>query len=524
MKHRAFQILSLLAVIIAVFWFAVSPGFEPVIAAISGSAALIVTFGAASSSKTRLTSRQPAAVIQDRSSIAVLPFVNLSPDSESEFFADGMTQEIIAAVSNMPELRVIARTSAFAFKDSYQDVREIGKQLGVATVLEGSVRRYGDRLRITAQLVDVPGGHHLWSERYDREFADVFEIQDEIAQIIARRIGPEGLVAERREGPTDDLVAYEAYLRGMFFYWQYSSEGAARALACFEDALERDPNYALAHAGASLAHTWLAGFRHQATESTRDRAMASARRALEINPNLPEGLMSLAEALHYLDWDFEGARRLVSRAIQLSPSSVFARTLHSFCLRVQRRFDDAVAELEVATALDPLGVATHNELGNAYLAAGRREEAEAQIGRTLRLNSEFAPTLETLGWLHVQAGRFEEALGVFESLPRGRLATLAAIGFTLASLGRTKEAREQLASLQDASRSLGIAAHVDIARVHAALGEFDQATQHLERAVETKAIPAILLGSSVRDWGQFREDPRFEQLVRRVEDSGGPRA
>jgi TolB-like protein/Tfp pilus assembly protein PilF len=520
-EHRAFQFLSLLAVILSAVWFFVSPGFEPVIAAISGLAALILAIGASSSSKAKLRSGHPAPGARDDRSIAVLPFANLSSDSGGEFFADGMTEEIISAVSNMADFRVIARTSAFAFKGFNEDVREIGRRLGVATVLEGSVRRSGDRLRITVQLVDVAGGHHVWSEQYYRRLADVFEIQDEIAQIIARRLGPEGLVRERREGPTDDLEAYESYLRGMFFYWQYSSEGASRALACFEAALKRDPQYALAHAGASLAHTWLAGFGHEATESTADRARASARKALELEPNLPEGLMSLAEALHYLDWDFEGARQLVRQAIQLSPSSVFARTLHSFCLRAQRRFDEAVRELETAIELDPLAVATHNELGNAYVAAGRREEAGLQIARTLRLNSEFAPTLETSGWLHVQAGRFDEALSVFESLPRGRVSTMAALGFTLASLGRSDEARGMLATLRDAARSRNIVAHVDVARVHAALGEFDEAAEHLERAVERKAIPAILLGSSVRGWGEFRHDPRFEQLVHRVEHSGG---
>ena len=462
----------------------------------------------------------PGAGIEDKNSIAVLPFANLSPDSESEYFADGMTEEIINAVSNVADLRVIARTSAFAFKGSNQDVREIGKQLGVGTVLEGSVRRSGDRLRITAQLIDVSGGHHLWSERYDRDLADVFAIQDEIAQIIARRLGPEGLVPKRREGPTDDLDAYEAYLRGIFFYWQYSSEGATRALTCFEDAVERDPNYALAHAGAALAHTWLAGFGHEATEATRERARASARKALELEPNLPEGLISHAEVLFYLDWDFEGAKRAILQAIQLSPGTMIAHALYSFYLRVKGRFDDAVAELETAVELDPLSVPIHNELGNAYLAAGRQREAKAQIARTLALDSEFAPTLETQGWIRVRAGRFEEALGIFESLPRGRFSTMAALGFTFAMLGRTDEARELLDALEEASRNRIIATDVDIARVYAGLGEFDEATRHLERAIESKAIPAILLGSSIRDWGQFRQDPRFQQLIDRVEHSG----
>jgi tetratricopeptide (TPR) repeat protein len=231
-------------------------------------------------------------------------------------------------------------------------------------------------------------------------------------------------------------------------------------------------------------------------------------------------LISLTEVIFWLDWDFEGAKRTILRALQLSPSSMTAHALYSFYLRVKGRFDDAVAELETAIELDPLSVPMHNELGNAYLAAGRQDEAEAQIARTLSLDSEFAATLETLGWLSVRAGRFEEALGIFESLPRARPSTMAALGFAFAMLGRRDGARELLAALEEASRSRRIATDVDIARVYAGLGEFDEATRHLARAIETKAIPAILLDSSVRDWGQFRHDPRFQQLIDRVGHSG----
>ena len=516
MRQKAFRILSAIALVVAGAWLLLDPSFEALIAAITGLAALVLSVGAGSppvSDRAVLTA--PAAGVEDKNSIAVLPFANFSPDSETEYFADGMTEEIINAISNVTDLRVIARTSAFAFKGSNQDVRQVGKQLGVKTVLEGSVRRDGDRLRITAQLIDVSGGHHLWSERYDRDLADVFAIQDEIAAIIARRLGRKGSARGRPAGSTGDLDAYEDYLRGMFFYWQqYSIEGARRALTSFEDALAHDPNYALAHAGASLCHTWLAGFGQ--SEATPERARASAMRALELEPNLPEGLVSLAEALYYVDWDFEGAERAVLRTIQLSPSNVHAHGLYGYCLRRKGRLDDAVAEFETAIELDPLSASWHSELANAYLAAGRQNEAEAQIARTLSLDNNFAPALETLGWISVRAGRLEAALEIFERLPRARSTTRAALGFTLGLLGRVDEARELLAALREASRNRRLADDVDIARVHAGLGEFDEAVRHLERAIASKAIPAILFAGSVRDWGQFRHDHRFEQLAERI--------
>lgn len=262
-------------------------------------------------------------------SVAVMAFSNMSSGPEQDYFADGLSEEIINALAQVAGLRVVGRTSAFALKGSTEDLRTIGEKLNVGAVLEGSVRRSETRLRITAQLVDTKTGYHLFSESYDRPPGDAIEVQDEIAHAVTQELcetlpGPSQDVRTLPRPQSQDPVAYEAYLRGMFFFWQYSIEGSRRALTCFKEALEHDPSYALAHAGASLCYTWLAGFGHEEADSTPAKARASAEHALDLEPDLPEGLVSLAEALYYLDWEVEGAKRALLKAMRLSPSNVHA--------------------------------------------------------------------------------------------------------------------------------------------------------------------------------------------------------
>jgi serine/threonine protein kinase len=290
-------------------------------------------------------------------SIAVLPFTNMSADPDQEYFCDGLAEELINALTQIEDLHVVARTSAFSFKGQQLDVREIGRKLNVATVLEGSVRKAGNRLRITGQLVKVADGYHLWSERYDREMDDVFAIQDEITLAIVDKLKPRLLGEEKAKlakSRAVDLEAYNLYLRGRWFAGQLAQEAFEKAIECYNQAIKKEPDYAPAYAGLADCHTWLPFVGPFESKKIMPKARKAALKALQLDDNLAEAHSSMALIKSLYDWDWESGEREYKRAIELNPGVAFIHQRYAMFLMYMGRHDEAINEAERALELDPL--------------------------------------------------------------------------------------------------------------------------------------------------------------------------
>ena len=329
------------------------------------------------------------SVRAERGSIAVLPFVNMAGLPDQEYFSDGMTEELIAALSRVEGLKVAARTSAFQFKGRAADIREVGELLGVATVLEGSVRRAGDRLRVRAQLIDGADGYHLWSETYEQRLGDVFAVQDEISReivvVLSERLSAP-LQSPATTGSTQNVEAFELYLRGRYFANMRSEEGLDRANELFQRAIDTDPTYARAYAG--LADSWIGPSRSLTSERFR-RGEAAALKALELDSTLAEAHTSLGWIRMWQDRDWAAAERHFERAITSEPGHVWAHQWYAAYLLAVGRLDDGIASIGRAHRLDPLSLTTGTHVGTHYLLARRYEEAIPAYLEVLELDPEF---------------------------------------------------------------------------------------------------------------------------------------
>ncbi len=424
-------------------------------------------------------------------SIAVLPFANLSADPEADYFSDGITEEIINALARIPGLRVAARTSCFAFRGKAAELADIGAKLRVATVLEGSVRRAGQQLRITAQLVKVRDGFQVWSEQYDRDLEDVFAIQEEIARMIVDRLKVtlgDGQRAPVVTPPTKSLDAYHLYLKGRY-YWQQRGFGLKKALECFGQALALDPDYALAHAGLADACSLVAQYGFAQPERMLSQAHASARRALELAPELAEAHCASGTLALLFDWDWRRAATDLRRAIELNPRYDAARYWLAFYLTyIEGRFEEGVAHAERAVALDPLAALPAAQLGLVLIGASRYEAAIGTLERSIALDAGlFLPYL-MLGVLYEHLERSEEAYATLETAVAvsGRHPwTLAHLAVSASSLGRLEEAQAIHDELYARTRREYVQSAM-LALVTAAVGRVDEAFALLERACEER--------------------------------------
>ena len=307
-------------------------------------------------------------------SVAVLPFVNMSSDPENEFFSDGITEELINALTRVHGLQVTARTSTFAYKNRSDDIRKIGAELGVATVVEGSVRRAGNRVRVAAQLIDTRDGYHIFSDIYDRSLDDIFEIQDEIARTIVRQL--ETRLMGRRDAPDDDArlvkghthdtAAYAEYLKGLSHWRRWSPEAARTAIQHFRQSLRMDEECALPHAGLAAAYTFLGALGQMSPDEAFPRARAAAERARELEPDAGESHLALGTVQMFYEWDFDAAYRSFQKALSLQPGSAAVHDRYSMYLKAVLEHDDAVAEAETAVTLDPLSLPFNLTLGQAF--------------------------------------------------------------------------------------------------------------------------------------------------------------
>jgi len=462
---------------------------------------------------------EPTAEGAEGQSIAVLPFTNLSGDSEFEYFSEGIAEEIINALTQLPGLLVAARTSSFAFRGPATDLAEVGSKLKVATVLEGSVRKAGNRLRISAQLVKVADGYHLWSERYDREMTDVFAIQDEIAKAIANRLrvtlGEDG--APLVTPATGNLDAYHLYLKGRYYLAQRGL-GLKKALECFDQALALDPNYALAYAGLADACTVLAEYGVALPNVVRPKARAAVQRALELAPDLAEVHCASGALAFICDWDWPRAARDLRRAVELNPRSVTARQWLSYYLVfIEGRLEDGVAQARRALELDPLAPLLVMQLGMTLTGAGRYEEAVSSFRRAGDLAPMMFQATIHLGLVFNHLGRSDEAIAPLEVAvtTSGRHPwTLAALAVCYSSLGRVGDVEAIRDELLARARREHVQSSV-LAIVAASLGRMDNTFELLERACDEH--DGILVYSKRYPFFRLlQNDPRMERIYRRM--------
>jgi serine/threonine-protein kinase len=460
---------------------------------------------------------RPAAV--DRC-VAVLPFINASPDPDNEYLSDGITDELIAALAKVEGLRVASRTSVFALKGRAQDVRALGALLGASEVLEGTVRRGGDRLRITAQLTSADDGRLLWSERYDRRLDDVLAIQDEIARTIVdtlRATSFADIAAPARRRSTANVEAYRLYLRGRYAWNRRTQEGVAEGIRCFEQAIALDPAYALAYTGLADGWALQLDYRSVPVHEGFEKAKLYARKALELDDTLAEAHASLAWSLFIYDWDWEGSRREFQRAIALEPGYATAHQWYAFQLVSEARFDEALVEAHTAQELDPASISIRRTLGFCYYYARRYEQAGYHCRRAIAMNPAAEESHRVLGLVLIEQGKPEESVRVMReaaAMPGAASYSRAMYGHALARAGRADEARRVLAELA-AEATRGYVSPVAFATIHASLGDVDPAIDWIEKAIaERRGWPAYLRVHPIAD--PLRGSPRFQSLLERM--------
>ncbi|MGA7991089.1 MAG: protein kinase [Thermoanaerobaculia bacterium] len=453
-------------------------------------------------------------------SVAVLPFVNMSADPENEFFTDGITEDVIAHLAKIRMLRVTSRTSAMAFKKREQGLREIGAALGVGMLVEGSVRRSKNRVRIVAQLVDPRTDEHLWAETYDRDLDDIFAIQTDVALQIAAALRAELTLEERaRIGrrPTHDLEAYQLYLQGRHHFHEFTKAGSTRGLALFEQAVARDPLFALAYAAIAQSHAEgvIGGISGVVPGEAFARAQQAVDSALALDEGLAEAHGVRGLILFTRDFDWKGAEAEFRLALKLSPGSADIYLQLGWLCSAQGRFDESLAMMRRARELDPLAI--RSDFVNELMRAGRAQEALAEAQRALALDPSY-PRLHTVfGWACMTLGRTAEGLASLEravELSPDSTLFLGQLGQALGMAGHETRARAILADLEALARTQYVAAY-HLAHVHTGLGERDAALDCLERAFEERSGAIYGIKGSYL-FASLRDHPRFQALLRRM--------
>lgn len=477
--------------------------------------------GAATAGLEALTKAASDRPVDGTKTIAVLPFTNLSRDPEEDYFSDGLTEELIGVLSRVRALRVAARTSAFAFKGANRDIREIALALRVGTVLEGSVRIDGDRVRVAAQLINAEDGFHLWSETYERELTDIFAIQRDLALSIASALEAELTPAERerlRRRPTVSPEAFALYLKGRHFWNQRTRIGYERAIEYFQQAIDVDSQYAGAHAGLAAVYSLQGLSGALGPGEARERMRGAVLEALELDDGLAEAHAVLGLYLHAFEWDAEGAERSQLRAIEVDPSYATARHYYGNLLSAMGRLEEAVAQKTRAVELDPLNPALSETLAFTLLRAGRVDEALQHVRNALELDSTYWRAHAVLGLFYETSNRLEQAIRSYERANELAGATIHRtrpdIARVLARAGRKQEARQVLAQQQAEAARTGMG-EPSVATALIELGAVEEAFGLLERAYQQRHPHLPFIAGDPR-FARFEDEPRFIDLMRRV--------
>jgi TolB-like protein/DNA-binding winged helix-turn-helix (wHTH) protein/Tfp pilus assembly protein PilF len=450
-------------------------------------------------------------------SLAVLPIENLSRDPGEEYFTDGITDELITDLAQIGELRVISRTSVMRFKGTRKPLPEIARELNVDAVVEGTVERYGDHVRVRAQLIRAADDRHLWAETFEREPQDILALQSEVASAIARQVqvklvpGPRGGVR-----PVKPAV-YEEYLKGRFAWNKRSEAALQEGIEHFQQAIAIDPNYAAAYSGLADSYTTMGYLSYIAPKEAFSQARAAALKALELDGTLAEPHASLAYVRFYHDWDWPGAEAEFKQAIALNPNYATAHDWYSYYLTAMGRPEEALGEIRRAQEIDPLSLVISTDMGFQLFYKRRYDEAILQLRKTLEMNPKFPLAHLWLGRAYQQKEMYEEAIAEYSetdaALP-GWVVTLAGIGNVEGMAGKKREARDMLARLNTLSQKKYVTPY-GVALVYAGLGEKNQALNWLDKALDDRSHWLVWMRLDPR-WDPIRDEPRFKRIVGRV--------
>jgi serine/threonine protein kinase len=453
-------------------------------------------------------------------SIAVLPFRDMSSQKDQDYFCEGIAEELINALVKLDGLRVAARTSAFQFKNSDHDIKKIGSRLDVKTVLEGSVRKAGDQLRITAQLINVADGFHLWSEKYDRKLEDIFAIQDEISLAIVDKLkvkllGQERTALFRRH--TVDQEAHNLYLKGLYFWNRRLEGGMRKAMEFFQQAIDKDPDYVLAHVGIADVYNITGFFGFLSPAEAFPKAKAAADKAMAIDNSLGEAYASLAWATFCYDWDWSSAEKLYMKAIELNPQYATAHEWYAIYLWAMGRFDEAITEAETARELDPLSLIINTIVGIAYYFARRYEESIANHKKALEMDPNFLLANTYIVLPYMECGKYDDAITIMqktESLAAEHTYTLGYFGGAYGQAGCKDDASRILVRLDELTESRYVSTlHRGI--LLAGMGKYEEALDDMEKSIADRC-PVNIFSKTAPYFDCLRSNKRFQSLLKKI--------
>lgn len=456
-------------------------------------------------------------------SIAVLPFVNMSNDIENEYFSDGITEEIINALTKLQGLKVTSRTSSFAFKGKNDDVRKIGGELNVDTIIEGSVRKSGNKVRITAQLINASDGYHYWSEVFDRELEDIFELQDEIARAIAEKLDHKH-VLENKQAPlvsahTKNIDAYNLYLKGLYYYNKWTPENMQKAISFFEQSVSAENKFVQPHCGIANCYVWLGAMGHVAPRNAYPQAELMALKALSIDDSLAESHVSLALVKLFYRWDFTGAYNSIQKSLSLNSGTADVHYVYSLYLLTMGHISGSLREIEAAYRLDPFSLVINNAMGEVLFMAGRYDESEKQFLKTLELAPDFNPALWHLGAIFLLRGKYKDAVRLFsEARAKSHDPSkgMAPLGMAYAFLGKKEESEKCLHLLLEKEESdENISLNFEIACFYLMLNQEEEAFRYLWKAYDERAGGLIFLDVHPL-WKKMKDHSKFIELKKMI--------
>jgi adenylate cyclase len=460
---------------------------------------------------------------QTSNRLAVLPFVNMSADPENEYFSDGITEELLNALTRVDGLQVTSRTSAFAFKGKLDDIRDIAIRLNVDKVLEGSVRKSGNRVRITAQLINAADGYHIWSENYDRNLTDIFEVQDEISGIIVNKLRENLTSFQHKEQvvktPARNVAAYTLYLKGLHYGNKLTPADYRKAIQFFEEAIAIEPEYAQAYAMMAGAYSHLGAIGQVLPSKAFELVRQYADKALQLDSSIADGHVAKAGVYLFYDWKWKEAFDALQKAIQINPGAAHASQLLSYYYILMGHIEKAVEVMEEAELLDPLSPPVSQSLGFMYMFAQRYDDAIRQAEKLLEMNPQMRTSIELKGWAIGMKGDWETALKLFEEVHRltnHPLKGLMGLGFACAKLGYTERALECIHKMEQRQiQEPDSVIDGDLAAVWFGLGNLDKTFYHLNQCVDKRMGPVSYILEFPAYQG-VKVDPRYQDIRKKV--------
>lgn len=456
-----------------------------------------------------------------KESIAVLPFINMSADPDNEYFSEGITEEILNALARVDGLLVTSRTSSFAFKNKNTDIREIGRQLGVKTVLEGSVRKIGNKVRVTAQLIDTRNGYHRWSESYDRDIEDIFVMQDEISKSITNKLKESFSLIPQDvklvKTPTQNMEAYNLYLKASYYWYRWTPTDIKKSLELLKKTIKLDPGFALAYSSLSACYVYLGALGQLPALEVYPLAKNYALKAISLDDSLPDCHVSLA-MVNFFEWQWDESYKSFMKALSLNPNSAEAHLYYSYYQVAMGNLKKAILENEKALEIDPLNVQINCSLADSYLFSGLFNESLEQYKKTLELDSTYRSAIYGLGWVYYYLDEMEKSLNQFkkaQSLTGDDLKGQTSLGFIYARLDMQDEVKNCLSKLdQRAEVEKDVSLTMDYAIIYSGLKDYDKAFYYLEKAIEEKAGGLVFLRT--RYWKEIHDDSRFIRILTKM--------